>query len=197
MTKGQMTRQKIVEEAARLFNQNGFSGCSMSELMKATGLEKGGIYRHFDSKEQLAAEAFEYAWRDAIQTRTHDLGKVSNAVEWLKQFIDNFVHRRPTVPGGCPLLNTAIDADDGSPVLRRLALSALRGWRDELIEVARRGIQRKEIRRRVNPKQVADLVISSLEGALMMSRLERNTEVLSTAQSFLNSYPDTEVLLHR
>ena len=197
MTKGQMTRQKIVEEAARLFNQNGFSGCSMSELMKATGLEKGGIYRHFDSKEQLAAEAFEYAWRDAIQTRTHDLGKVSNAVEWLKQFIDNFVHRRPTVPGGCPLLNTAIDADDGSPVLRRLALSALRGWRDELIEVARRGIQRKEIRRRVNPKQVADLVISSLEGALMMSRLERNTEVLSTAQSFLNSYLDTEVLLQR
>ena len=197
MTKGQMTRQKIVEEAARLFNQNGFSGCSMSELMKATGLEKGGIYRHFDSKEQLAAEAFEYAWRDAIQTRTHDLGKVSNAVEWLKQFIDNFVHRRPTVPGGCPLLNTAIDADDGSPVLRRLALSALRGWRDELIEVARRGIQRKEIRRRVNPKQVADLVISSLEGALMMSRLERNTEVLSTAQSFLNSYLDTELLLRR
>ena len=195
MTKGEKTRQKIVEEAAALFNQSGFSGFSMSELMKATGLEKGGIYRHFESKEQLAAEAFEHAWREALHTRTHDLDKVSNTVDWLKQLIDNFVHRRPSVPGGCPLLNTAIDADDGSPMLRRLALRAMRGWRDELVEVVERGIERKEIKRRVDPKQVADIVISSLEGALMVSRLEGNRETLSTVQSHLDSYLDTEVRL--
>ena len=195
MTKGEKTRQKIVEEAAALFNQSGFSGFSMSELMKATGLEKGGIYRHFESKEQLAAEAFEHAWREALHTRTHDLDKVSNTVDWLKQLIDNFVHRRPSVPGGCPLLNTAIDADDGSPMLRRLALRAMRGWRDELVEVVERGIERKEIQRRVDPKQVADIVISSLEGALMVSRLEGNRKTLSTVQSHLDSYLDTEVRL--
>ena len=195
MTKGEKTRQKIVEEAAALFNQSGFSGFSMSELMKATGLEKGGIYRHFESKEQLAAEAFEHAWRDALHTRSHDLDKVSNTVDWLKQLIDNFVHRRPSVPGGCPLLNTAIDADDGSPMLRRLALRAMRGWRDELVEVVERGIERKEIKRRVDPKQVADIVISSLEGALMVSRLEGNRKTLSTVQSHLDSYLDTEVRL--
>ena len=195
MTKGEKTRQKIVEEAAALFNQSGFSGFSMSELMKATGLEKGGIYRHFESKEQLAAEAFEHAWREALHTRTHDLDKVSNTVDWLKQLIDNFVHRRPSVPGGCPLLNTAIDADDGSPMLRRLALRAMRGWRDELVEVVERGIERKEIKRRVDPKQLADIVISSLEGALMVSRLEGNRETLSTVQSHLDSYLDTEVRL--
>lgn len=195
MTKGEKTRQKIVEEAAALFNQSGFSGFSMSELMKATGLEKGGIYRHFESKEQLAAEAFEHAWREALHTRTHDLDKVSNTVDWLKQFIDNFVHRRPSVPGGCPLLNTAIDADDGSPMLRRLALRAMRGWRDELVEVVERGIERKEIKRRVDPKQVADIVISSLEGALMVSRLEGNRKTLSTVQSYLDSYLDAEVRL--
>ena len=61
-TQGEKTRQRIIKDAAALLNQYGFSGFSMSELMKATGLEKGGIYRHFDSKEQLAAEAFEYAW---------------------------------------------------------------------------------------------------------------------------------------
>lgn len=195
MTKGEKTRQKIVEEAAALFNQSGFSGFSMSELMKATGLEKGGIYRHFESKEQLAAEAFEHAWREALHTRTHDLDKVSNTVDWLKQLIDNFVHRRPSVPGGCPLLNTAIDADDGSPMLRRLALRAMRGWRDELVEVVERGIERKEIKRRVDPKQLADIVISSLEGALMVSRLEGNRKTLSTVQSHLDSYLDTEVRL--
>ena len=193
MTKGEKTREKIVEKAAALFNQYGFSGFSMSELMKATGLEKGGIYRHFESKEQLAARAFAYAWREALHARMHDLAKDSNSVEWLKQFINNFVHRPSSVPGGCPLLNTAIDADDGNPVLRPLALQALRGWRSDLIVVVERGIKRTEIRRGTRPKEVADIIISTLEGALMMSRLEGNRDVLQAMQSYLNSYLDTRV----
>ena len=64
MRKGEQTRQEIIRKAAPIFNQRGYHGAALSDLMKATGLEKGGIYRHFDSKEQLAAEAFDYAWRE-------------------------------------------------------------------------------------------------------------------------------------
>ena len=51
MRKGEQTRQYIIRKAAPIFNQRGFNGAALSDLMKATGLEKGGIYRHFDSKE--------------------------------------------------------------------------------------------------------------------------------------------------
>jgi TetR/AcrR family transcriptional repressor of nem operon len=197
MTKGEETRQRIVEKAAALLNQRGFSGFSMSALMEATGLEKGGIYRHFDSKEQLAAEAFEYAWQAALGTRMRDLESISNSIEWLKQFITNFVQRRSTVPGGCPLFNTAVDADDGNPVLRQLALRALRGWRDDLVRVVKGGIECREIKRETNPKELADIIISSLEGALMMSRLEGDKEAMLITQSFLNSYLDTQIRLRR
>ena len=197
MTKGEETRQTIVEKAAALLNQRGFSGFSMSALMEATGLEKGGIYRHFDSKEQLAAEAFEYAWQAALGTRMRDLESISNSIEWLRQFITNFVQRRSTVPGGCPLFNTAVDADDGNPVLRQLALRALRGWRDDLVRVVKRGIECREIKRETNPKELADIIISPLEGALMMSRLEGDKEAMLTAQSFLNSYLHTQIRLRR
>jgi TetR/AcrR family transcriptional repressor of nem operon len=197
MTKGEETRQTIVEKAAALLNRRGFSGFSMSALMEATGLEKGGIYRHFDSKEQLAAEAFEYAWQAALGTRMRDLESISDSIEWLRQFITNFVQRRSTVPGGCPLFNTAVDADDGNPVLRQLALRALRGWRDDLVRVVKRGIECREIERETNPKELADIIISSLEGALMMSRLEGDKEAMLTAQSFLNSYLDTQIRLRR
>ena len=165
----------------------------MSELMKATGLEKGGIYRHFDSKEQLAAEAFEYAWQAAIDTRRRDLDSISNSVEWLKQFVDNFINRRPLVPGGCPLLNMAIDADNGNRALRQLALEALRRWQRDFTEVITRGIARKEIESAVNGSEVADMIISSLEGALMISRLERNKRALFGIQSCLNSYLDSRL----
>jgi TetR/AcrR family transcriptional repressor of nem operon len=197
MTQGERTQQRIIKQAAALLNQCGFSGFSMSELMKATGLEKGGIYRHFESKEQLAAEAFEYAWQAAIDARMRNLDSISSSLDWLKQFVDNFVNRRSPVPGGCPLLNMAIDADDGNPALRQLALKALRRWQGDLTEVVARGIARNEIESGVDAKEVADMIISSLEGALMISRLEGNKHALFGIQSCLNSYFDSRLLRRR
>ena len=196
MPKGQKTRQRIVAEAASLFNQHGFEGSSMSELMEATGLEKGGIYRHFSSKEELAAEAFDYAWKATLDTRMRDLDRVPNSIDKLKQFVANFVDRpRAPVPGGCPLLNTAIDADDGNPVLRDRALKGLHDWRDRLRAIISTGIKRREIRRDVDSKKLATLIISSLEGALMIARLEHDRESLVAARSHLESYLETEVRL--
>ena len=151
MTKGENTRKRIVAKAAPLFNQKGLEGTSMSELMAATGLEKGGIYRHFPSKEAVAVEAFDYAWGLAVETRMHDLDVIPNSVDKLKEYVSNFVERRSPVPGGCPLLNAAIDYDDGNPMLRERAHKALEGWAERLAAIVRTGMQEKEIRRHVDP----------------------------------------------
>jgi TetR/AcrR family transcriptional repressor of nem operon len=193
MSKGKETRQRIVAEAASLFNQHGFEGASLAALMQATGLKKGGIYRHFASKEALAGAAFDYAWRAASDARMSELDSIPNSVDRLKQFVTNFLERRPSVPGGCPLLNSAIDSDDGNLVLRKRVAQALQEWRHALVSIIRGGIRRGEIRRDVDPQKLANLIISSLEGALMISRLERNTEALQAAQSHLHRYLDAEV----
>ena len=165
----------------------------MSELMKATGLEKGGIYRNFDSKEQLAAEAFEYAWQAAIDTRRRDLDSISNSVEWLKQFVDNFINRRPLVPGGCPLLNTAIDSDDGNPKLRAKARQALSAWLDCMESIAKEGKRRGEIRSDVDSRKLATLIASTLEGSLMVSRLQKKEDSRDLAVRHLEEYLETKV----
>jgi TetR/AcrR family transcriptional repressor of nem operon len=193
MGKGEQTRHDIIRKAAPLFNQRGYDGAAMSDLMKATGLEKGGIYRHFSSKEALAAEAFDYAWGEAFNARIHDLDGISNSVNKLKQLITNFVERRGIIPGGCPLLNTAIDTDDGNSVLRERARKALRKWRNYIISVVNAGIKAREIRPRVDGKVVATLIISTLEGATMIYRLERNEEALRAIHAHLFSYLETEL----
>ncbi len=195
MSKGEETRQRIIAEAAGLFNQHGFEGGSLSELMKATGLEKGGIYRHFSSKEELAVEAFDYAWQAAFEGRMHDLNTVPNSVDRLKRFVANFLERRSSVPGGCPLLNTAVEADDGNRVLRDRALKGLRQWRDLLSSIVNAGIEQKEIKRSVDPNKLVNLMISSLEGALMASRLQRDREPLLDVKAHLDWYLETEVRL--
>jgi TetR/AcrR family transcriptional repressor of nem operon len=156
MSKGEETRERIVVEAAALFNQRGYEGSSMSELMKATGLEKGGVYRHFSSKEEVAAEAFDYAWQAALHARMHELDAVSNSVDRLKRFVANFVERRSSVPGGCPLLNTAIESDDGNPALRERARKALRQLRDLLSSIVSAGHQAEGDQQRYQRQRSGD-----------------------------------------
>ena len=193
MRKGEQTRQEIIRKAAPIFNQRGYDGAALSDLMRATGLEKGGIYRHFDSKEQLAAEAFDYAWQETLHARIHDLDTIPNSVDRLKQLVANFAGRRGIIPGGCPLLNTAVDTDDGNSVLRERARKALRGWRAYLISMIRAGIKAREIRPKVDEDKLATLIISSLEGAVMVYRLERTEDALRTVQAHLDNYLETEV----
>lgn len=193
MRKGEQTRQEIVRKAAPLFNQRGYNGAALSDLMEATGLEKGGIYRHFASKEQLAAEAFDYAWNETLQARIHDLDAIPNSVDRINQLLVNFVERRGIVPGGCPLLNTAIESDDGNAVLRERARGALRSWRRYLVAMIEQGIKAREIRTRVDAQALATVIISSLEGAVMVYRLERSDDALRAVQAHLNHYLETEV----
>lgn len=192
-SKGETTRNRIVAQAAPLFNQRGLEGTSLSALMEATGLEKGGIYRHFPSKEAMALKAFDYAWKLATELRRENLNKIPNSVDKLKQFVCNFVEHRGPVPGGCPLLNSAIDSDDGNAALRSRAERALRNWTKFLTDIIEEGLAKKEISRRADPQQTAMVIIASLEGALMISRLTRDRSALETARAHLGEYLEAEI----
>jgi TetR/AcrR family transcriptional repressor of nem operon len=190
-TKGERTRQKIVADTAPLFNARGFEGTSITDLMTATGLKKGGIYRHFGSKEELAAEAFDYAWNAARIAREPDIDEHADPVGWLRAHIDNLVSRRPAIAGGCPILNTAIEADDGNQVLRTRVARALRAWIAHLEKVLVLAIRKGTIQAGIDTGAVATVIVSTLEGALMISRLEKSGEALRNAQVHLNRYLDS------
>jgi TetR/AcrR family transcriptional regulator, transcriptional repressor for nem operon len=190
MNKGELTRQRIVEMAAPIFNLRGYAGCSMQDVMDATGLEKGGLYRHFTSKEELAAESFRYALSRAVKVRTEGLDCAPGSIAQLRCIVKNFVEHPSPMPGGCPILNTAIDADDGNSLLRKLVLNGLEDWKRRLAAIVEEGIRRREIRRSVESRWVANTMISALEGALMISRLENSRTALEDAQKSLESLFD-------
>src|SRR5579859_5956688 len=194
MSKGELTRREIVLKAAPLFNRRGYEGTSLSDLMRATGLQKGGIYRHFTSKQQLAGEAFDYTWEKAVTGRLEGVNDVTNSVLRLKKMIDNFVEKREgLVPGGCPLMNTAVEADDGNAHLRARAKKALESWTSRITKITAEGIARREINTRTKPHDLAQLIISSLEGALLLSRLQNSHAPLRKMQLHLHHHLDHDV----
>jgi TetR/AcrR family transcriptional regulator, transcriptional repressor for nem operon len=192
MRKGERTRHMILEKAAPIFNSKGYSGTALVDLMQATGLEKGGIYRHFSSKEELAAAAFDHAWSVVSAPRFAALDASSNGVQRLKTMISNFAERpAKNMPGGCPLLNTAIEADDNNTALRTRAKRALEEWKLHVINAVEQGIRAKQLRRNTDPEAVAVILIATLEGALMISRLERDRRALQQAKDHLFAFIDS------
>lgn len=182
-----------MEAAAPIFNKSGYEGSSLNDLMEATGPKKGGIDRHFSSNQELAAEVFDHTWEASWSARQANVDEKANGIE--QQLIANFIDHRSAVAGGCPILNTAIDADDGNPVHRARVAKALRSWLSRLQVIVGQANERRETRPEADPRTVATLIVASLEGALMMSRLQRNDEALRRVQLHLNNYLESEVAL--
>jgi AcrR family transcriptional regulator len=176
MKKGERTRRRIVEHSAPVFNTKGYAGASMSDLVQATGLEKGGIYNHFGSKEELALEAFDYAagimrerFREALETEESALERLFAVVDVL-----GAVAGDPPVPGGCPVLNTAVESEGLYPTLKGRAAEATSGWLRLVGREVKEGVKSGELSPQADPRAVASVVVATLEGAVMLSRLHED-----------------------
>src|SRR5215468_4722424 len=123
MKKGEATRRRIVAQAAGLLNTQGYRSTSVSEIMRVTGLQKGGIYRHFDSRTRLTLEAFEYAVAQRRDRFLRAIDGHATATEALLAILDVFRQgaRGELLQGGCPIMNLATESDDADPELRRAA----------------------------------------------------------------------------
>lgn len=172
-TKGERTRRRILEKAAGVFNTKGYFGSSMSDLVREIGLEKGGIYNHFGSKEELALEAFDYAagtmrerFRAALEGKQGALERLFAVVDVLGGLAED-----PPVAGGCPVLNTAVESKDAHMELKERAREAMNGWLRLIGGIVKEGVRNGELPPDTDPRETTSVVVATLEGAVMLSRL--------------------------
>lgn len=190
-TKGERTRQRVIEQAAPVFNQRGYWGSSLRDLMEATGLEKGGIYNHFRSKDELAAAAFDHNVGLMGERIRAALAGLRHAEDRLHAIVD--VYRTfafdPPFPGGCPILNAAVESDDTHPMMRDKVRSAMADLRVATIaRIVERGVERGELRPDADPDAVSTVFMSTLEGALMLDQLYRDATYMQHAADHLDDY---------
>lgn len=192
MSKGQATKARILQQAADLFNQQGYAGSSMTDVMAVTGLQKGGIYNHFKSKDELALAAFDYAIANLAQHHRAVLRQHSHAVERLRGIMAVFSRfvDQPLIQGGCPLMNAAIEADDAHPALKVRAQQAMTSLRRLVRHIVDTGIAKGELQPHVNSDVFATLMISIIEGAIMISKLYDDPVHLERAIAHLTTYID-------
>ncbi len=194
MRKGERTRQHIIEKSAGLFNQKGYAGSSIQDIMHVTGLTKGGVYRTFSGKDEIALEAFDYAsgvlmerFLQAAEQAETSVGKIMAVCAVYEDPVNH-----PPIEGGCPLLNTAVEADDGYLPLREKAADAHGRFTAYMQSLLRKGVESGELSAGLNPEALASFIVSSLEGGVMASRLNRDNKhigyVLQQIQLILSSH---------
>jgi AcrR family transcriptional regulator len=190
MSKGLDTRNMIIQKSAELFNRQGYTGSAMSDVMKITGLEKGGIYRHFKNKDELALEAFDFAvnvlrkkYQAAYAREKTTSGKLIAVLSVYANIAED-----PPLAGGCPLLNTAIDTDDTHPLLNQKAQKAMNDWLMFLESILQQGIENGEFRNDISVKEVAVFLTSAFEGSVMMGKLYGKSQYVKMYLNQLNHY---------
>ncbi len=188
--KGLNTKRSIIEKSAVLFNTKGYEGCSLSDIMEATGLKKGGIYNHFINKDEIALAAFDYASTKVKRRYKARLTKDKSPLESMITIIELFKesYENPVIEGGCPIINTAIDAENMHPLLQEKALEVL----DELTRLishkVREGIEKGVFMQSANENEVADVFLSSLYGAVLISRVKNDYKYVSATSKYLMRY---------
>jgi TetR/AcrR family transcriptional repressor of nem operon len=110
-TEKEKTHRRIVKTAAARFRERGVNGIGLADLMKEADLTHGGFYRHFDSREELVAEAVECALRDGWEAVASVAGGNRPPAATLRLLVDAYlsVAHRDGLATSCPVTTMAND----------------------------------------------------------------------------------------
>lgn len=173
MSKSDQTKIFILKNIAPLFNVKGYQGASISDITIATGLTKGSIYGNYANKDEVALAVFEYNIQKLESLFETQLARQNTAKNKLLVYADVYDgYNRAAFPeGGCPILNTAVEADDTHPALKNKAAAALNNWKNNICKIIEEGKLNKEINKSTDVEKTALGIIAMIEGGIMIAKL--------------------------
>jgi AcrR family transcriptional regulator len=183
MNKAEKTKQHIIEIAAPIFNRKGYVGTSISDILEKTGLTKGAVYGHFENKDDLAVAAVVYNLK-TVSSMIFSAAKLQqNACDKLSVFAGAYLNFYDQIiqSGGCPVLNAAVDSDDGNPAIRNKIRKFISMWQKTIIDIVEEGIARGEISVSAESEKFSIQFISLIEGGIMLSKTMKEKKYLATA----------------
>ena len=170
----EQTKQRIITKALPIFNTKGYSATSLSDITGATGITKGAIYGNFKNKDEVALAAFELAVSTITSLLAERIKAATNAPDKLKAIVDyyeEYIQNSP-IPGGCPVLNTSVEADDNHPELRMRVVRTIAYLRDSIKKILHRGVVEGQIKEDTDIDALSTFFFATIEGAIMVGRVE-------------------------
>jgi AcrR family transcriptional regulator len=177
--KGNTTKRMIIDKATYLFTQNGYHSTSLSQILNATGLAKGGFYFHFRSKEELGMAVLadlDDCWTHEILPR---MIQGRDAKEKLEIMLSN--------PGDCAceegfrptilLLTLAAEMTEVHDGFSKKLREIFEGWRITIEAIVEEGKLQKIFRQEVDSTAIAGIILSNILGANLLALLNGDSSI--------------------
>jgi TetR/AcrR family transcriptional regulator, transcriptional repressor for nem operon len=190
-SKGELTRQHIIDKSMQLFSVQGYFNTSIAGIIKATGLTKGGLYGHFRNKEDIWYAVYAECvrvWKGIVFQGVRDsndpLARLERVIEnSLKNYLGGGVFE-----GGCFLFNALVELAGQSSVMSDHVLKGFRDFAALLRQWLEEARQQGRLRDGLNPDEIADFLVISLNGAAPLYAASRDPAVWQHALAQLRAY---------
>lgn len=183
MSKAEKTRQFIIDKIATIFNKKGYAATSIADMTGATGLTKGSIYGNFENKDAIALAVFKHNARSLSTLLARRISLAETSYAKLNAILDFYRNNWKVffANGGCPIINTATEADDQLPFLMIPVQNSLNEWANKVIEIIEAGKKTGEFKAAVKPEKYAQEFLILLEGGLLLAKTMNNEQYLFKA----------------
>jgi AcrR family transcriptional regulator len=186
VSKGEATREVILEEAARLSRRIGLGGLTIGSLATQTGMSKSGLFAHFGSKESLQRQAVEYSADRFTQEVIRPALKAPRGEPRVRELFEGWL-AWDSEEGGCPLVAATFELDDQPGPLRDRLVSIQRDWFDTLATVFTSGVTEGQFRPDADPRQFAQDINGVMLSFHMSSRLLSDPDAGARARRALDA----------
>ncbi|PIB35932.1 hypothetical protein BFP72_11270 [Reichenbachiella sp. 5M10] len=177
-TKAAKTAEYIIETVAPYFNKHGYTGTSLSDITKATGLTKGAIYGNFASKEDLAVQAFNFTVKsrlwpviEAINQENTGLNKLHALTSFYRNYYDHVSEY-----GGCPVLNVGVDSMNHNSVLYQRVVSVIGKMTQGIADVILQAQNEGSIKASIDATTYANRIYAQIQGSIFLSIITQSNQ---------------------
>lgn len=173
--KGIRTRERVLAGATEIFRRQGFSGTSIHDLIRETGVKKGNLYHFFRSKEEMGLEVLTRARDDFFSFLEMSLQGDRPSVRLANHFESILrYHDGRNLVGGCIFGNTALEMSDRNETYRDVIHSVFEEWRRRIRDVLESAVRSGEVREDLDPEAMARHIVATVEGGILLARASRN-----------------------
>jgi TetR/AcrR family transcriptional repressor of nem operon len=179
---GRSTREAILEAASRLIHVHGYNHTSLDDVLRESNIGKGNFYYHFKSKEELGYAILDQIIGSFLERTLEPCfsDPQGRALTQIRCFLDRVLEmqRERNCVGGCPLGNLALELSDVHEGFRGRLASVFAAWRERLTLALRTAQGQGAVGSECRPEAVADFLVASLEGAILLTKLTKNIAVM-------------------
>jgi AcrR family transcriptional regulator len=187
MSKGQDTKEMILDIGLEMASRLGLEAVSIGELAKAARMSKSGLFAHFQSKENLQIEILKFAGERFSQGVVIPALKAAAGVDRVQALVDNWIRWTAQLTGGCIFVQAGNDFKDRPGKVRDFLLQQQAAWIDSLRRIARSAIRVGHFRPEIDCDQFAFELYSLLLGFHLYYKLLHNADIRDREQASLDA----------